>query len=57
MLNIENVNVEQIEEGKALGYVVDAGAFENEEAAEKQGFYWFDEVGYWINVEEFKNLV
>lgn len=57
MLNIENVTREQFDKGEELGYIVDAGAYENEEQAEKDGFYWFDEIDRWVNVEKFKEII
>lgn len=53
MFNVNDVTAEQIEKGKELGYVVDAGAYENEAAAENEGFYWYDEVDRWIATDEF----
>ena len=57
MLNIENVTNEQIEKGEELGYIVDAATYENERDAELQGFYWYDEIDRWVNVEKFKEII
>ena len=57
MLNIETVGPEKIEEGKELGYIVDAATYENEEAAEAEGFYWYDEIEAWVNVEKFERFI
>lgn len=57
ILNIEEVTREQFEKGEELGYIVEAGAYKNEEQAEKDGFYWFDEIDRWVNVEKFKNEI
>jgi len=57
MLNIENVTREQFDKGEELGYIVDAGTYENERDAELQGFYWYDEIDRWVNVEKFKEII
>lgn len=50
----ENLTIENIEKGKDLGYIVEAGAYNNDAEAEKDGFCWFDEIDCWVNVEKFK---
>jgi len=57
ILNIEEVTREQFEKGEELGYIVNAGAYDSEEQAEREGFYWFDEIDRWVNVEKFKEII
>jgi len=53
----ENLTIENIEKGEELGIVVDAGTYNNDAEAEKDGFYWFDEIDRWVNVEKFKEII
>lgn len=57
MFNINDVTAAQFEKGEELGYVVAADAFENEAAAENDGFYWYDEVDRWIAADKFATEV
>lgn len=57
MLNIETVTNEMIEKAEELGFIVADGTYENEGAAENEGFYWYDEIGKWVNVEEVTSLI
>lgn len=54
---MEKVTNELFEKGEELGYIVNAGAYDSEEQAERKGFYWFDEWDRWVNIEKFKNLI
>lgn len=51
MLKLE-LNAEVVEKGEELGYVVSADTYENEGQAEQEGFYWYDEIDRWVNVEK-----
>lgn len=53
----ENLTIENIEKGKDLGYIVEVDAYNNDAEAEKDGFYWFDEIDCWVNVEKFKEII
>ena len=57
MLNIENVTNAQIEEAKGLGYIVAANTYSDEGTAESEGFYWYDEIDSWVNVEKFEEYI
>lgn len=56
-IEMEKVTNELFEKGEELGYIVEAGVYKNEEQAEREGFYWFDEWDRWVNIERFKNLI
>lgn len=57
MLNIETVTNEIIEKAEELGFIVADGTYENEGVAENEGYFWYDEIGKWVQVEEVTNLI
>lgn len=51
MLKFE-LNTEVIEKAEELGFVVGSEVYENEGQAEQEGFYWYDEIDRWVNVDK-----
>lgn len=50
MLEFE-LTSEKVELLKSFGLLVGSDFFSNERAADSEGFYWFDEIGAWIDID------
>lgn len=56
MFNILEINKEVLVEAEGLGYIVNDDTYTSEETAEREGFYWVDEFGKWVNIEAVEEL-
>lgn len=57
MLNIEEVTSDVLDQAEKLGFIVEPTTFESEHEAEVNGFYWYDEITKWVNVDKVKSLI